>query len=168
MKHPVRWAALLGFPLLVLIYLVVDTGTQIAFEASSRAIGDIPLSAEFLAAVAQSPASWVAAALYFATYASWVLILKSSTLVKAFPLTTLSYVTVPLASWFIFEEPIGVLPALGIVLILAGVWLIGPEAETPEPATPASPTPSTGLTSCTDPRSAPVSAPLASPPSPPR
>ncbi|GAB4066703.1 EamA family transporter [Ancylobacter sonchi] len=148
-------AASLRFPVLVGIYLLVDTGTQIAFEATSRAIGDMPISPAFLQAVAQSPASWVAALLYFATYASWILILKYCPLGKAFPLTTLSYVTVPLASWLIFGEGVGLVPALGIALILAGVWLIGPEAEpneakTAEQAKPAASTPSTGVKSCAD------------------
>ena len=145
-----RLAMLLGFPLLVATYLAVDTGTQIAFEAASRSVGDVPLSLVFLDAVGRSPATWAAVVLYFATYACWVLILKSSTLAKAFPLTTLSYVTVPLASWFIFDESIGLLPALGIVLILAGVWLIGPEAERPEPAASKTSVPSQGISSCTD------------------
>ncbi|MGA0561350.1 EamA family transporter [Ancylobacter sp. VNQ12] len=126
----------LRFPMLVGVYLVVDTGTQIAFEATSRAIGDLPLGPEFLQAVAATPATWVAALLYFATYASWILILKFSSLGKAFPLTTLSYVTVPLAGWLIFNEGVGLIPAIGIGLILAGVWLIGPEAEEREIAAP--------------------------------
>ncbi len=124
-----RLASKLHFPVLVGFYLVVDTGTQIAFEATSRAIGDLPLGALFLQAVATTPAAWVAALLYFATYAAWILILKFSSLGKAFPLTTLSYVTVPLAGWLIFNQGVGLVPAIGIGLILAGVWLIGPEAE---------------------------------------
>ncbi|PZQ84875.1 MAG: hypothetical protein DI549_03050 [Ancylobacter novellus] len=129
-----RLPSKLRFPVLVGLYLVVDTGTQIAFEATSRAIGDLPLGPQFLLAVATTPASWVAALLYFATYATWILILKFSSLGKAFPLTTLSYVTVPLASWLIFNEGVGLIPAIGIGLILAGVWLIGPEAEEREAA----------------------------------
>jgi len=131
-----KLAVPLRFPALVGAYLAVDTGTQIAFEAASRAIGDLPLGPEFLHAVAITPATWVAALLYFATYASWILILKYSTLGKAFPLTTLSYVTVPLASWLIFSEGVGLVPAIGIALILAGVWLIGPEAEERDAAAP--------------------------------
>lgn len=143
-------APALRFPALVGLYLMVDTGTQIAFEATSRAIGDLPISPAFLEAVAQSPATWVAALLYFATYASWILILKYCALGKAFPLTTLSYVTVPLASWMIFDEGVGIVPAAGIALILAGVWLIGPEAEQAEPAAPETSEPSTGVKSCAD------------------
>ncbi|GLK85800.1 EamA family transporter [Ancylobacter defluvii] len=141
-------AASLRFPVLVGVYLLVDTGTQIAFEATSRAIGDMPISPAFLQAVAQSPASWVAALLYFATYASWILILKYCSLGRAFPLTTLSYVTVPLASWLIFDEGVGLVPAAGIALILAGVWLIGPQAEQQadqvDPAAPETAASSTG------------------------
>lgn len=147
-------AASLRFPVLVGVYLLVDTGTQIAFEATSRAIGDMPISPAFLQAVAQSPASWVAALLYFATYASWILILKYCSLGRAFPLTTLSYVTVPLASWLIFGEGVGLVPAAGIALILAGVWLIGPQAEQEadqaNPAATETAASSTGAKSCAD------------------
>ncbi|MBS7543937.1 EamA family transporter [Ancylobacter oerskovii] len=143
-------AASLRFPVLVGIYLLVDTGTQIAFEATSRAIGDMPISPAFLQAVAQSPASWVAALLYFATYASWILILKYCSLGRAFPLTTLSYVTVPLASWLIFGEGVGLVPAIGIALILAGVWLIGPQEEQEAEPAAQKPATSTGVKSCAD------------------
>ncbi|MFG1420250.1 hypothetical protein [Roseixanthobacter liquoris] len=97
MKRPAR----LGPSALLLFaaFLAADTATQIAFKASAEAIGDIPLGGAFLAAACAAPAAWIAVALYVATYVLWMMVLQGSSLSRAFPLTALSYVTVPLVAW---------------------------------------------------------------------
>lgn len=133
--------------LLVAFFLAADTATQIAFKASAQAIGDIPLGGAFLAAACAAPAAWIAVALYIVTYVLWMMVLQGSTLSRAFPLTALNYVTVPLVAWMAFGETIDARACLGIVLILFGVGLIGAEEEA---VTAHRPTPLLEHRSCVD------------------
>ncbi|BAF87648.1 EamA family transporter [Azorhizobium caulinodans] len=112
---------------LVGVFLGADTATQLAFKAAALELGDRPLGLAFLADAVQAPYVWAAIACYLATYVLWIAILQGSDLARAFPLTALSYVTVPLGGWFLFGEGLGLKPALGIALICAGVTLIGHE-----------------------------------------
>ena len=58
-----------------------------------------------------------------------MLVLKDTALSRAFPLTALSYVSVPLFAWLAFGEAVDARTAAGIGLILTGVALIGGGAE---------------------------------------
>ncbi|MFG1290985.1 EamA family transporter [Xanthobacter versatilis] len=120
-----------AFPTLILVgvFLAVDTATQLAFKAAAEAIGDLPLGLDFLASAAGTAFAWLAVALYLATYVLWMLVLKDTALSRAFPLTALSYVSVPLFAWLAFGEAVDARTAAGIGLILTGVALIGGGAE---------------------------------------
>lgn len=117
---------------LVGMFLAVDTATQLAFKAAAEAIGDIPLGLDFLAAAAGTAFAWLAVGLYLATYVLWMLVLRDTALSRAFPLTALSYVSVPLFAWLAFGEAVDARTAAGIALILVGVALVGhgEDAET--------------------------------------
>ncbi len=63
----------------------------------------------------------------FATVASliaWLRALRTVPLNVAFNIAALSQVLVPVASWFIFRESIGLLRGVGIGLVFAGVVVI--------------------------------------------
>jgi drug/metabolite transporter (DMT)-like permease len=59
--------------------------------------------------------------LYAATILLWIYVLKYLPLSKAYPLTALSYVLVPIISLLILNEPYTLRTFLGCLLILAGV-----------------------------------------------
>lgn len=120
-------------PALLLAFLGVDTATQVAFKAAADTIGDVPLGPDFALAVAGTASAWLAVALYAATYVLWMLVLRDTALSRAFPLTALSYVTVPLIGWLAFGEAVSVKGSAGIALILAGVALVGGAGEEPAP-----------------------------------
>ncbi|WP_029555016.1 EamA family transporter [Xanthobacter sp. 91] len=111
--------------ILVAVFLAVDTATQLAFKGAAEAIGDIPLGLDFLAAAAGTAFAWLAVGLYLATYVLWMLVLRTTALSRAFPLTALSYVSVPLFAWLAFGETVDARTAAGIGLILLGVALVG-------------------------------------------
>lgn len=117
----------LGTLPLIAVFLAADTATQIAFKAAATQMGDYPISLAFAGEVLGSPYAWLAALCYLATYVLWIAILQGSALANAFPLTALSYVTVPVGAWLIFGEAVSLKPAIGIALICAGVALIGQE-----------------------------------------
>ncbi len=155
MRLPRAWT--LGFLLLIGAFLAVDTLTQLAFKLAADGMGDLPLGTAYLVAAAHTPAIWIAAALYGVTYVLWMVVLQRTPLSQAFPLTALSYVTVPAAAWLAFGETIGPIPLAGIVLILGGVCLIGHESAEPEAAAPATADPAT------TPSGAPAPLPLPTP-----
>lgn len=127
----------LGLVTLIVAFLGADTFTQLAFKLAAEVVGDEPIGPTFLRIAACSPTVWIAAGLYFLTYILWMLVLQRTPLSRAFPLTALSYVTVPAAAWLVFGERIGLIPLAGIALILAGVCLIGHAPAEPAPPLPA-------------------------------
>ena len=64
---------------------------------------------------------------YVATFVVWMMILQRMDLSRAFPLTGLAYVSVPLLAWLMFGETITLLCAGGVGLIVCGVILLGRE-----------------------------------------
>jgi len=54
----------------------------------------------------------------------WMKILSNNSISKAFPISSISYIFITLASWFVFNEPIKFLQITGMAFILSGVYLI--------------------------------------------
>jgi multidrug transporter EmrE-like cation transporter len=118
------WAAL----------LTIETATQLAFKAGSERLDAADgnsswLNAVFLWMIAAltTPQVWLAILGYLATFVVWMLILQRMDLSKAFPITALCYVTVPVFAWLIFGEATSPARAAGIAFIVAGVVLLGCE-----------------------------------------
>ena len=110
-------------PLCALVYQVaakkvsscsVDAGMTVWF-------GCVLHAPWFLAMIASDIAGFV----------GWMHVLGQMQLSAAFPMTSLSYVLVIGASWFLFHEPFTPAQAVGSVLIMVGVFMLGrgdPEA----------------------------------------
>ncbi len=107
------------------LFLGVATFTQIAFKWGGSDLEKIDFGPEWFAVLLRSPAVLLAVAGYLAMFALWMAILQRSTLARAFVMTGLVYITVPVAAWAIFNEKIGAWHAAGIALIVAGVVLMG-------------------------------------------
>ena len=106
-------------------FLFFDTGVQIAFKLAAKELGDGALDADWLAAAAGSPTVWCAVLLYLTVFVLWMLILQQIDLSRAFPLTALTYITVPAAGVLFFHESLSLAQIAAIALILAGVILVG-------------------------------------------
>jgi drug/metabolite transporter (DMT)-like permease len=61
--------------------------------------------------------------LYGAFTFLWIYLLKGGDLNKTYPVMSLSFVLVPLASWMVFGETLGRVNVLGLLLIVVGVIL---------------------------------------------
>ncbi len=103
--------------------------TQLAFKIGGNSLEGVPSGFGWLAQALQTPIVWSAILGYIAVFCSWIFILKEMELSKAFPITSLTFITVPLLSRIVFDETIGPMRALGIVIILAGVGLLSWEAS---------------------------------------
>ena len=108
---------------LIAIFLLFDTAVQIAFKLAAKQLGGGALDTVWLAEAVQSPTVWCAIVLYLMVFVLWMLILQQIELSRAFPLTALTYVTVPAAGFFFFHESLHPAQAIGIALIL----LVGQE-----------------------------------------
>ena len=75
------------------------------------------------------PGVWLAVTGYAGTFVVWMMILRAMPLSRAFPMTGLAYVTVPLLAWTVLGESIDLPRAGGIALIVAGVVLLGAGEE---------------------------------------
>ena len=109
------WAAFLG----------LATFTQIAFKWGGTDLEKLDFGAEWIVALLRSPAAGLAVLGYIVMFGVSLHILQRTSLARAFLMTGLVYVTVPLAAWIIFREKIGLVHAAGIALIIAGVVLMG-------------------------------------------
>ena len=106
-------------------FIILDTGTQLAFKWGADGIGGHDFGVGMIAKALTLPGVWLAAVGYAGTFVAWMMILRTTPLSRAFAMTGLAYVTVPLLALFVFHESIGGLRAGGIALIVAGVVMLG-------------------------------------------
>ena len=106
-------------------FIALDTGTQIAFKWGADGLSDLDFGVPMLLRAVSLPGVWLAALGYVGTFFVWMVILKDMPLSRAFPMTGLAYVTVPLLAWLVLGESIDLTRACGIGLIVAGVVALG-------------------------------------------
>ncbi|NWB98127.1 EamA family transporter [Pseudomonas gingeri] len=110
----VLWALLIAF----------ESGGQIATKIGGDQLGQTDFSLQWLHAVLLNPGVWVAVACYIGAFFVWMLILRRSTLSLAFPLSSLVFVAVLLASWLGLNEQISLLHWIGVAVIIGGIALL--------------------------------------------
>lgn len=76
---------------------------------------------EFLIAAARDPRILSGLAAWAASTVCWLYVLRVAPLSRAYGLSSLTYLLIPLASVYLFGEPLRRPHALGMVLIIAGV-----------------------------------------------
>ena len=104
-----------------------DTANQICMKYLGLSTGDLPFGFDWLARVLASPFWWGAIAADVGSFLMWMLILKKSNLSFAVPFNSLQYITILLASYWLFHESLTLVHWLGIALIVSGLILVGTE-----------------------------------------
>jgi drug/metabolite transporter (DMT)-like permease len=112
---------------LIGLFVLADTAVQIAFKLAGERAGSSDFDLDWLGAAAGNPIFWIAIGLYFTVFVLWMMILQQTDLSRAFPLTALTYVTVPAAGLLFFHETVSLERSLGVAFVLAGVLLVGRE-----------------------------------------
>jgi multidrug transporter EmrE-like cation transporter len=107
------------------LFIALDTATQIAFKATSLALEGMDFGLGFVEAALSTPTLWITILCYVGTFIAWMAVLVRMDLNRAFPLTALSFVTVPILARMLFGEELPPLRVAGIGVIIAGVFLIG-------------------------------------------
>lgn len=105
-------------------FLVLDSLTQLAFKMGGNALAAAPEGLGWFVQALTTPIIWAAICGYIAVFCSWIFILKEMELSKAFPLTSLTFITVPLLGWLVFGESIDLMRGISIGIILLGVSLL--------------------------------------------
>lgn len=110
-------------------FLLLDAVTQLAFKWGGLGLAGVEFGPEWLDTAARSIAVWVAIAGYGALFVVWVIILRGSDLSRAFALTGVSFVTVPMGGMWLFGEEISFGRWCGIALIAVGLALMTRSAK---------------------------------------
>jgi len=112
-----------GLALGLALAIVLDTLAQLLWK---HAVAGLPENASIqvtLLAALDQPWFAVVIGLFLVQLWNWLGVLKHADLSFAQPITSISYLAVAVASWWLFGETIGPVKTTGILFILAGVWL---------------------------------------------
>jgi len=108
--------------------VLLNACAQLLLKAGTNAVGAITIErATILTTAFRVLTQWpVIAGLtcYVISVGVWIVGLSRVDVSLAYPMLSLGYVVNALAAWWLFGEMIGPLRAAGIMLILAGVFLI--------------------------------------------
>lgn len=117
-KIPV--AVLIGLSLAI----VIDTALQISWKVAARSIPDGPTHWSWIGEIVTQPIFLGVGILLILQLVNWIGVLAKADLSYAQPITSLSYISVAIASAELLNEKITLLKIFGIAIILCGVWLI--------------------------------------------
>ena len=113
---------------LILTGVLLNAVAQLALKQGMRGIGHF----EFVAANA-APIAWQAAtnpfvamglALYVASVVVWLLVLSRVEVSYAYPMLSVGYIVNAIAAYYLFGEDLSPSRVGGILVIIAGVWLV--------------------------------------------
>ncbi len=106
--------------IIIAIVVTIAIG-QVLFKYAANSIK----SADYIWQIPVLMPLFVAFAIYGLSTLAWVWILQSVELSRAYPFMALAFLLVPAASYIVFGERLDARYALGILLIVGGVVLVG-------------------------------------------
>jgi drug/metabolite transporter (DMT)-like permease len=125
-----------SLPLVIGLTLAVvfDTIQQLAWKVGMDAIPESASPWGLVEAATREPLLGLVAALMVVRLINWLRVLKLADLSYAQPITSLSYVTVTVASALFLHETLTSLQIVGMAIIMAGVWCISQTKEKSSPS----------------------------------
>lgn len=118
------------------VLLVIETLGQVSLKMAGARVGTFELNGSSIHAALSTPWLWLALACYLGQFAVWMNILEKSTLSAAFPTSAIVFVAIMIASWAVFDDPMGWEKILGSAIIVAGILLLGGDAQPTPPVPP--------------------------------
>jgi drug/metabolite transporter (DMT)-like permease len=131
-----RWRQLMPLVMAWVLLLVIETLGQVAMKMAGARVGAFELNARSIHAALSTPWLWLALACYLGQFAVWMNILEKSALSAAFPTSAIVFVAIMIASWAVFDDPMGWEKILGSAIIVAGILLLGGDAQHAPPVPP--------------------------------
>jgi multidrug transporter EmrE-like cation transporter len=108
--------------------VLLNACAQLLLKAGTNAVGVITIDRSTLLTTAfRVLTQWPVLAgltLYVVSVAVWIVGLSRVDVSVAYPMLSLGYVVNALAAWWLFGELLGPMRVAGILLILAGVFLV--------------------------------------------
>jgi drug/metabolite transporter (DMT)-like permease len=122
MSHPFRSYVFLFLTvvLITISEIFLKQGAAATSTASADWLGLASLS---------SPRVWIGATLLAVSSVTWILVLRTMPLYLAFTLCSIIHVTIPVLSWLLLHDEISAVRWTGILLVLAGIWVIARPAS---------------------------------------
>ena len=114
--------------------IVFDTVQQLAWKMGMDAIPETASPWAMVEAATREPLLGVVAILMLVRLINWLMVLKLADLSYAQPITSLSYITVTVASTLYLHETLTSLQMIGMAVIMAGVWCIGQTKKKTSPS----------------------------------
>ncbi|HKZ10484.1 MAG TPA: hypothetical protein VJL61_07245 [Rhodanobacteraceae bacterium] len=131
-----RWRRLMPLVIAWALLLVIETLGQVALKMAGAKVGVFELNAQSIHAALSTPWLWLALACYLGQFAVWMNILEKSALSAAFPTSAIVFVAIMIASKAVFDDPMGWEKILGSAIIVAGILLLGGDAQHAPPVPP--------------------------------
>jgi len=103
---------------------IFATFAQICMKLTSLSFGEKTLGISWLFEMSRSPWFWSSIGFDIAGFFCWILVLKNNKISIAFPLTSVSFVAVLVASSVIFNETITMQHYVGTLSLLFGIYLL--------------------------------------------
>jgi drug/metabolite transporter (DMT)-like permease len=121
-----------------LLFIGVETMTQIAFKYAGATLDDRSGLGHLVGQALATPVVLLGFALYFCGFLIWLTILKDVDLGRAFPMTAIIYVSTLASAVILFHETLNPTRIAGVVVIAAGVALLASDTGARVPAPGAS------------------------------
>ncbi len=115
-----------------LLFIAVETATQIAFKFAGATLDDRSGLGHLVGQALTTPVVWLGFGLYFCGFLIWLTILKDIDLGRAFPMTAIIYVSTLASAVLLFHEMLNPERIAGVVVIAAGVALLASDAGAPK------------------------------------
>ncbi|HXA39049.1 MAG TPA: EamA family transporter [Phenylobacterium sp.] len=107
-----------------LLFIAVETATQIVFKYAGATLDDRAGLGHLVAQALSTPVVLLGFGLYFLGFLIWMTILKDIDLGRAFPMTAIIYVTTLASAVILFHEMLNPMRIAGVLVIAAGVALL--------------------------------------------
>jgi drug/metabolite transporter (DMT)-like permease len=107
-----------------LLFIAVETATQVAFKYAGATLDDGSGLGHLVAHALATPVVLLGFGLYFCGFLLWLTILKSVDLGRAFPMTAMVYVTTLACAVMLFHERLNATRIAGVAVIALGVALL--------------------------------------------
>ena len=114
--------------LLIITGVLLNACAQLLLKAGVAAVGQIELNGSHLWRAAQSlafePHIVGGLACYAASVVVWILALSRVEVSIAYPMLSVGYIVTAVAAWYLFGENLTPTRIAGIVVIMAGVYMV--------------------------------------------
>jgi drug/metabolite transporter (DMT)-like permease len=97
---------------------------QILLKVGANRLGSINFNIEGLLSIIKNYYIIIGLVLFGTSFLLWVKILTKNDLSYVYPMVSISYIIIILASRFLFNEPFTINKIIGIIAIICGVFII--------------------------------------------